>query len=212
VPMFAPAPLRFPRALPPVSVALTEGGGGAMLSESVGRDALPVLLVVTALGGGATTSVGPKIRPMRPLTKDPPVGEGGGGAIALLGSGVWLAARCRVSALMSVEGGGATVAGAGKLNLELRTLALSGAETGGGTTVGSIDCTGAVENWRPTAAGAGGTTLEVNAGAARKGSRLTFCAGAATDGSNAGATSGCSRETLAAGGTTAGASAGATRV
>ena len=148
LPKVAPAPLRFPCGLPPPSVVLTETGGAATLSVSVGRDALLPLLALTELGGGATTSAGPKIRPIRLLTSDPLAdGEGGGGTTALLGSAAMLPlVRC-MSAVMSVEGGGATVAGAGKVNFELRTPARSGAETGGGTTPGSMVCTGADENW-----------------------------------------------------------------
>ena len=98
------------------------------------------------------------------------------------------------------------------VNFEFRTLSLSGAETGGGTTAGFIVCTGADENWRLTAAGAGGTTFAERAGGGRKGSRLRFSAGGATEGSRFGAASGRSRDTVGAGGTTAGASFGATSV
>jgi hypothetical protein len=49
-----------------------------------------------------------------------------------------------MSELILVDGGGAIAAGAGKVTLELRAPARSGAETGGGTTEASI-CTGAEE-------------------------------------------------------------------
>jgi len=134
----APAPLRLPRGLPP-STELTEPGGGATLSVSVGRDALPAPFAFTEVGGGATTSVGPKILPIKLLMNVPLAeGDGGGGATAFAGSGALPLASRRTSEVTSVEGGGATIAGAGMLSLELRALARSGAETGGGTTTGSI--------------------------------------------------------------------------
>ena len=166
-------------------------GGGATLSPSVGRTAVPVFFVFTDVGGGATTSAGPKIRPIKLLTKDElPEGDGGGGAIALLWSGALPAVSLRISAVISVEGGGATVAGAGRVILGFRTPARSGAETGGGTTAGSIAWIGAEENCRLTADGAGGVTSAASAGVARNGSRRTFSVGAGTDGSSAGATKG----------------------
>jgi len=96
-------------------------------------------LAFTDVGGGATTSVGPKIFPIKLLMNDPlPEGDGGGGTTALLGSGTLPVARCRTSGVTSVDGGGATTTGLGKLSFGLRVLARSGAETGGGTTAGSI--------------------------------------------------------------------------
>ena len=86
-------------------------------------------------GGGATGSEGPKMRPSKLPTKDPLAeGEGGGGATDLPGSGTVPGDKRRMSEVMSVEGGGATIVGEGKVSFELRTLALSGADTGGGTT------------------------------------------------------------------------------
>jgi hypothetical protein len=134
----ASEPWRFPRGLPPPS-AETEVGGGATLSGRVGRDPLPVPFAFTEVGGGATTSVGPKIRPIKLLINDPLAeGDGGGGATAFDASGGVAPVRRRISAVTSVEVGGATTAGAGKLSLDRRTSARSGAETGGGTTDGSM--------------------------------------------------------------------------
>lgn len=134
----APEPLRFPRGLPPPSVD-TEVGGGATLSGRVGRDPLDVPFAFTEVGGGATTSVGPKIRPIKLPMSDPLAEvDGGGGATAFDGSGGVAPVRRRISAVTSVEVGGATTAGAGKLSLDRRTSARSGAETGGGTTEGSM--------------------------------------------------------------------------
>jgi hypothetical protein len=133
----APTPLRFPRGLPPPSVD-TEAGGGATLSGRVGRDPLAPF-AFTEVGGGATTSVGPKIRPIKLPMSDPLAeADGGGGATAFAGSGGVAPVRRRISAVTSVEVGGATTAGAGKLSLDRRTSARSGAETGGGTTEGSM--------------------------------------------------------------------------
>ena len=133
----APEPLRFPRGLPPPS-ADTEAGGGATLSGSAGRDPPDVPFAFTEVGGGATTSVGPKIRPIKLLINDPLAEGDGGGAIAFDGSGRVAPVRRRISAVTSVEVGGATTAGAGKLSLDRRTSARSGAETGGGTIEGSM--------------------------------------------------------------------------
>ena len=134
----APVPFRLPRGEPPPSAG-TEAGGGATLSASVGRDPLPVPLVFTEVGGGATTSVGPKIRPIKLPMNDPLAeGKGGGGTTAFEGSGAVAPIRRRISAVTSVEVGGATTAGDGKFSLERRTSARSGAETGGGTTDGSM--------------------------------------------------------------------------
>ena len=131
-------PLRFPRGVPPPS-ADTEAGGGATLSGRLGRDPLDVPFAFTEVGGGATTSVGPKIRPIKLLMSDPLAEvDGGGGATAFDGSGGVAPVRRRISAVTSVEVGGATTAGAGKSSLDRRTSARSGAETGGGTTEGSI--------------------------------------------------------------------------
>jgi hypothetical protein len=132
------APLRFPRGLPPPSADI-EGGGGATFSGRAGRVPLDVPFVFTEVVGGATTSVGPKIRPIKLLMSDPLAeADGGGGATAFDGSGGVAPVRRRISAVTSVEVGGATTAGAGKLTLDRRTSARSGAETGGGTTEGSM--------------------------------------------------------------------------
>ena len=109
------------------------------MSASVGRVPLLVPFAFTEVGGGATTSVGPKIRPIKlPMYEPLAEGEGGGGAIAFEGSGAVAPVRRRISAVTSLEVGGATTAGDGKLSLERRTSARSGAETGGGTTEGSM--------------------------------------------------------------------------
>jgi hypothetical protein len=108
------------------------------LSGRVGRDPLDVPFAFTEVGGGATTSVGPKIRPIRLLINPLAEDDGGGGATAFDGSGGVAPVSRRISALTSVEVGGATTAGAGKLSFDRRTSARSGAETGGGTTDGSI--------------------------------------------------------------------------
>lgn len=109
------------------------------MSASVGRDVLPVPFSFTEVGGGAITSVGPKILPIKLLMNDPLAeDDGGGGATAFEGSGAPALARRRTSGVTSLEVGGATTAGAGMLSLELRAVARSGAETGGGTTAGSM--------------------------------------------------------------------------
>ena len=118
-----------------------------MLAVSVGCDAPPAFVEFTEVGGGATCSEGPKMRPSKLPTKDPLAeGDGGGGTTDLPGSGAAPGDRRRMSVLKSVDSGGATTAGEGKLSFELGTLARSGADTGGGTTAGSMVCTGAAES------------------------------------------------------------------
>ncbi len=170
-PGFKPMPLRLPRALPLRSAAFVVGGG-ATLSPSVGLATEPAFLTLTDVEGGGATSAGPKIFPIRPLMNDPPAeGDGGGGTTAFVGSGAEPGDRWRISAFTSVEGGGATFAGAGSVIFGLRIFPRSGADTGGGTTAGSIVCSGADEYWRRTEAGAGGTTFAASEGPARNGSR-----------------------------------------
>lgn len=67
----------------------------------------------------------------------------------------------------SVEGGGATTDGAGNVAFEVRALAFSGADTGGGITAGFIACRGAVVIWRATEPGAGGITPVASPGPER---------------------------------------------
>jgi hypothetical protein len=206
-----PNPFRLPRGLPVASSEAAVDGGATTFA---GNEGATEVLAFGSTFGGATTSLGPKILPIKLLMNDPPPAcVGGGGTTDLDASGTLPLERRRMSDETSVEGGGATTEGAGKFNFELRELARSGAETGGGTTDGSIIRTGAEESCRLTAAGAGGITLFASAGAVRNGSRrATSCAGAATEGVKAGATRVRLRETFAAGGATIGASAGATRV
>jgi hypothetical protein len=90
---------------------------------------------------------------------------------------------------MSAEGGGAITEGAGKVNLELNVVSRTGADTGGGTTLASDICTGERDISRLSAAGAGGTTVALRAGAERVLSREMFGAGAMTAELNAGANS-----------------------
>jgi hypothetical protein len=126
------------------------------------------LLVVLAEGGGGTTSLGPKILPMMLLMNDPlPDCEGGGGTTFLPASASPLAVNRRMSRDKSVEGGGATTDGAGKVAFEVRTLAFSGADTGGGITAGFMACRGAVVIWRATEPGAGGITPDASPGLER---------------------------------------------
>ena len=116
--------------------------------------------VVFTEGGGGTTSVAPKIFPMRLLTNDPlPVGVGGGGTTACEGSAALPVGMRRMSPETLADGGGATTAGAGMVSRAVRELARSGAETGGGTTLVSVICTGALDISRLTVPGAGGTTF-----------------------------------------------------
>jgi hypothetical protein len=134
VPRDVPIPLRMPRELPPDVLGPTAGGGGTTWAASVG----PALLFTPLewiSGGGGTTSLGPKILPIRLLMKDPlPDCDGGGGTTAFEGSGRLLLARRCGSCETSAEGGGAMTAGAGMFSRELRAEACSGAETGGAMT------------------------------------------------------------------------------
>ena len=139
-----PMPLRLPRVLPVASSEAAAVGGATTLAGREGA-AVPGVVFETEVGG-ATTSAGPKMRPIRLPINDPlPDWVGGGGTTVLPGSGTLPLARWRTSEEMSVEGGGATTAGAGSDIREARASARSGAETGGGTTAGSIICTGAEE-------------------------------------------------------------------
>ncbi|MFZ1158638.1 MAG: hypothetical protein WAO10_12720 [Candidatus Sulfotelmatobacter sp.] len=153
----------------PVEVAElpeTEGGGGTTLAAS--EPAVREGLLPVTVGGGATTDVLPKTRFRRELMYEVlAAGVGGGGTTLFDKSGALpLASRCR-SCDISVEGGGATTDGAGMASLGLRELSRSGADTGGGTTAAFAICTGEREISRLTAAGAGGTMLELRAGAER---------------------------------------------
>ena len=102
------------------------------------------------------------------LMNDPlPDCEGGGGTTFLPAPASPLALNRRMSRDKSVEGGGATTDGAGNVAFEVRALAFSGAETGGGITAGFIACRGAVVIWRATEPGAGGITPEAIPGPER---------------------------------------------
>ena len=163
-PREAPVPLRTPRGLP--AAPFTDGGGATTLAASDAER--PLLLAEVAAGGGGTTSLGPKILPMMLLMNDPlPDCEGGGGTTFLPASASLFAVNRRMSRDKSVEGGGATTDGAGKVAFEVRALAFSGADTGGGITAGFIACRGAVVIWRATEPGAGGITPAVNPGPER---------------------------------------------
>ena len=158
------APVRVPGE--EVELPETAGGGGTTLavSEPAVRDGL---LPVT-VGGGATTEVLPNTRFRRELTYEVLAGGVGGGGTTLFerSGALPLASRCR-SCDMSAEGGGATTDGAGIASFEFRADSRSGAETGGGTTTVLAICTGERETSRLTAAGAGGTMLELRAGTER---------------------------------------------
>jgi hypothetical protein len=203
--------LRLPRGFAPVFVA-TEGGGGTTLAGREVPDD-PLLLPEFTLGGGGTTSLAPKILPTKLLSSDPlPDCVGGGGTTVFDGSGTLPLAKWRMSCEMSVEGGGATTAGAGMFSFDTRVLVRSGAETGGGTTATFDICTGALVISRLTAPGAGGMTLAASEGAERVLSELTAGAGATTEGFSVGPAEARSRETRGAGAITVGASEGAMRV
>ncbi len=168
----APVPLRpAPEALPDETV----GGGG---TTSCVPKSLPTILLCNELldawvGGGGTT-VG-ETRPEPPLSNR------------------------RKSRVELAEGGGAMTEGAGRLSFAFRPASRSGAETGGGTTAASFICTRDRETSRP-AAGAGGITLALSAGAERALSRETRVdAGPITLALNEGAARLRSRETLGAG-------------
>lgn len=80
-PREAPVPLRTPRGLPPAP--FTEGGGATTLAASEAERPL-LFPPELAVGGGGTTSLGPKILPMMLLMNDPlPDWEGGGGTTFL---------------------------------------------------------------------------------------------------------------------------------
>src|ERR1700733_5166159 len=159
VPSDAPAPLRLPRGLPPAAAEPTDGGGG-------------------------TTSLAPKILPIKLLIYNPlPDCDGGGGTTVFPGSCTLPLARRRMSGEISEEGGGATTEGDGSVSLGLRKAARSGADTGGGTTVVLVICTGALVISRLKAPGAGGITFADIAGLERAWSRATLGAGATTEGS-----------------------------
>ena len=159
-----PAPLRAPRGMPP---GLTAGGGATTLAVSD----VPVASLgrfVETDGGGGTTSVGPKILPIRLLMNDPLAGwVGGGGTTVLDESGMLPLSGRRMSWVTSLDGGGAMTAGAGKINFVLRAVLRSGADTGGGITVGFVICTGGLEISRLTPPGAGGITLAASCGVER---------------------------------------------
>jgi len=143
---------------------VTAGGGATTLAVSDAPVASLGRLVETA-GGGGTTSVGPKILPIRLLMNDPLADwVGGGGTTDFDESGMLPLAGRRMSSVTSLEGGGAITVGGSKFNLALREVARSGADTGGGITAGLVICTGALEISRLTPPGAGGMTLAASAG------------------------------------------------
>jgi hypothetical protein len=208
-PAVTPAPWRMPCGVPPAAFPPTDGGGGTTFDASV--DPAPRALFEFTDGGGATTSLGPKIFPIKLLSIDPlpACAFGGGGTTAFVGSALPLGSRC-ISCVISVEGGGAITDGAGRDTFACRVLARSGADAGGGTT-SFVICTGALRTSRLTAPGAGGITFAASDGEERVLSRDALGAGAITEAFIAGAVSVRSRATFGAGGITDGASAGATR-
>ena len=132
----------------------------------------PLVLPEFTDGGGGTTSLAPKILPIKLLIYDPlPDCDGGGGTTVFPGSCTLPLARRRMSGEISEEGGGATTEGDGSVSLGLRKAARSGADTGGGTTVVLVICTGALVISRLKAPGAGGITFADIAGLERAWSR-----------------------------------------
>ena len=69
LPSDAPMPLRLPRGLPPAELAAALGGGGTTLAgnDDDDEEAEPPVPFVFTVGGGGTTSVEPKILPIRLL-------------------------------------------------------------------------------------------------------------------------------------------------
>jgi hypothetical protein len=144
-----------------VTVPVVVGGGGTTLLGSAG--AFPEALFALTDGGGGTTSLAPKMRPMMLPMKDPLEGCEGGGGTTLRAP----ALRRRISCETSVEGGGTTTDGGGRVSFAFRELARSGAETGGGTTSECVICMGPRKGSRGNAAGAGGMTEVESSGAER---------------------------------------------
>jgi hypothetical protein len=178
-PSDAPEPVRVPCGFPPPELLATVGGGGT--TAGVIDVPVPRWLLEFTEGGGGTTSLAPKIFPIRLLTNDPlPDCVGGGGTTDRDGSGTLPLASRRISCDMSCEGGGAMTEGEGNVTLEVRAVARSGADAGGGTTDTFDICTGALEISRLTPPGAGGITFAASEGAARVLSRAVFGAGAIT--------------------------------
>ena len=131
-------PLRAPCGFPPAAFTLSDGGGATTFAAS-DAERPPLLPAELAEGGGGTTSLGPKILPITLLMNDPlPDCEGGGGTTFLPASASPVAVNRRRSRDKSVEGGGATTDGAGKVAFEVRARVFSGADTGGGITAGFI--------------------------------------------------------------------------
>ena len=174
-PSDAPTPLRLPFGL--AALSLTLGGGGTTCGASAGA----VLLVLESTdGGGGTTSLEPKIFPIRLLTNDPVLDcVGGGGTTAFDGSGIAEPAVLRVSSATFAEGGGA-ITGAGRFSFAGREFTRSGAEAGGGTTATFAACIGDRETSLAPTFGAGAITVEVRAGAERESADETLGAGATT--------------------------------
>jgi hypothetical protein len=217
-----PKPPRLPFGVPAFELVTTAGGGGTTLLGK--EESVALRAPDCTFGGGGTTSLAPKILPIKLLISDPLAGWTlGGGATTLFdGSGGVPLASWRISCATSAEGGGAITDGAGRFSFGLRRVVLSGAETGGGTTA-LVICSGALAISRFTLPGAGGMMFAASAGAEREASCDTFGAGATTevcrDGEfcrrsremrgagamiadpNAGATSDLSFATLGAGGT-----------
>ena len=170
----------------------------------------PLAARVFTDGGGGTTSLAPKIFPIRLLTSDPlPDCDGGGGTTVRVGSGTFPPASRARSGDIFAEGGGATTEVAGIVSFAIRSELLSGADTGGGMTDGFAIRTGAPDISRLTPPGAGGITLPASAGAERDRLFATLGAGATTEESRLGATDVRSRDTRGAGATTVGTNAGA---
>jgi hypothetical protein len=136
-PKVVPVPRRFPFGFPAAAESI-DGAGGTTLLASDGAPPVVAGFEFTK-GGGGTTSCVPKILPIMLLISEPlPDCEGGGGTTERAVSGRFPPESRRMSEDRSAEGGGATTAGAGNESFAFLVPALSGAETGGGTTAESI--------------------------------------------------------------------------
>ena len=101
---------------------------------------------------------------------------------------------------------------AGRFSRELRELARSGADTGGGIAVVSVIWIGVLDVSRLTPPGAGGITLPDSADVERVRSRVTLGAGATTDGLSVGEFEFRALDVLGAGGIMTGVRTGAIKV
>jgi hypothetical protein len=132
-----PAPFLAPLGIPKL-LLLGIDGEGAITFAFKEAPFDPARFPVT-VGGGGTTSVGPKILPMIALSRELlPDCVGGGGTTAFAGSAALPLASRRMSAERSELGGGAMTEGDGMVSRALRDDSRSGDETGGGTTAGFV--------------------------------------------------------------------------